>query len=62
MIGGMVGIVVGHHFGGRGDGFRHSRFDDRRPGNYGRPGMGPRRQAPPPAGPATPVTPAPTKS
>ena len=61
MIGGAVGLVIGHAFGGRGDGFRHSRFDDRRPGNFGRPGIGPRRPAPPPAGPTAPA-PAPSRS
>jgi hypothetical protein len=59
LLGGMIGLVIGHHFGGRGDGYRHSRYDDRRPGTFGRPGVGPRRQAPP-AGPGAPAAPSPT--
>jgi hypothetical protein len=60
LIGGMIGVAIGH-FGERGgDGHRHSRYDDRRPGDFGRPGFGPRQ--PGPVGPPAPAAPSPVPS
>ncbi|OLB74928.1 MAG: hypothetical protein AUI14_22330 [Actinobacteria bacterium 13_2_20CM_2_71_6] len=63
VIGCGIGFVAGH-FGGHGrfgDGRGHSRFDDRRPGNFPPPGIRGPRKGVPPAGPTAP-NPVPTKS
>ncbi len=57
MIGGGLGLAVGHFTGRHWSGPGHSRFDDRRPGMPHRPGMVPRKPTVP-----APATPSPSPS